>query len=102
MRKRCPSRRRRSPRLDAVTQREQKALLREVARGAYQLEPFAASDVDAASRILDRYADLSPGLADASIVVLAARHRVRDVLTLDRRHFGVMRQTNGRPFRVLP
>lgn len=39
---------------------------------------------------------------DALLVVLAARHRVRDELTLDRRRFNAMRQLNGRPFRVLP
>jgi predicted nucleic acid-binding protein len=46
--------------------------------------------------------DIEPGLADASIVVLAARHGIRDVLTLDRRHFDVMRRANGRPFRIRP
>jgi predicted nucleic acid-binding protein len=80
----------------------QHALLDEVARGAYRLEPFDASDIDVAKRIMLRYRELQPGLADASIVVLAARHRVRDVLTLDRRHFQAMRQVNDRPFRVLP
>jgi hypothetical protein len=85
-----------------VGREAQMALLAEVARGAYQLEPFDADDVDAARLIIDKYAELEPGLADASLVVLAARHRVRDVLTLDRRHFDVMRQMNGRPFRVWP
>jgi predicted nucleic acid-binding protein len=80
----------------------QQALLSEVGRGAYRLEPFDAQDVDTARQVLARYPNMSPGLADASIVVLAARHETRDVLTLDRRHFGVMRQLNGRPFRVLP
>jgi hypothetical protein len=50
----------------------------------------------------DRHPKLEPGLADASLIVLAARHRVRDILTLDRRHFDVMRQLNGRPFRLWP
>lgn len=80
----------------------QHALLDEVARGAYRLEPFDASDIDVAKRIMLRYRELQPGLADASMAVLAARHRVRDVLTLDRRHFEAMRQVNDRPFRVLP
>ena len=77
-------------------------LLNEVARGAYRLEPFEAEDVEAAGRLIRKYADLSLGLADASIVVLAARHGCRDVLTLDRRHFAVLRQVSGRPFRLWP
>jgi hypothetical protein len=78
------------------------ALLEEVARGAYRLEPFDAADIEVAKTVIDRYPALDVGLADASLVVLAARHGVRDVLTLDRRHFDTMRQLNGRPFRVLP
>ncbi len=80
----------------------QLAFLDEVARGAYRLEAFDAADVETARRVLDKYGDLELGLADASIVVLADRHRVRDVLTLDRRHFHAMRQLNGRPFRLWP
>ena len=77
-------------------------LLSEVVRGAYRLESFDADDVAAARQVIEKYADLSPGLADASIVVLAARHRVADVLTLDRRHFSVLRRSNGRSFRIWP
>jgi len=80
----------------------QHALLEEVARGAYRLEPFLANDVAEAARIVARYPALHIGVADASIVVLAGRHGVRDVLTLDRRHFRVLRRPNGRPFRLLP
>jgi predicted nucleic acid-binding protein len=80
----------------------ERALLDEVARGAYRLEPFDAADVEIAKGVIDKYESLETGLADASLVVLAARHRIRDVLTLDRRHFSVMRQLNGRPFRPLP
>lgn len=78
------------------------ALLAEVARGAYRLEPFGADDVEEALEIIKKYPKLGIGLADASIVVLAARHSVRDVLTLDHRHFTVVRRNNGRAFRLLP
>ena len=77
-------------------------LLDEVARGAYRLEPFAAVDVAQAVEILDRYRDLDLGLADASILVLAERYGTRDVLTLDERHFRFVRDSHGRPFRILP
>lgn len=80
----------------------QTALLDEVARGAYQLEPFGAADVAAAKDILERYPKLRIGLADASLVVLAARHRTRDILTLDERHFRALRTRAGKRFRLLP
>lgn len=78
------------------------ALLDEVARGAYRLEVFAADDVATAHSIIERYHDLNIGLADASIVVLAERYGVVDVLTLDHRHFNALRGPSRKRFRLLP
>lgn len=85
-----------------VGRRAQVALLDEVARGAYQLEPFAAADVARAGEVVEQYADLDVGLADASIVVLAERHAVTAVLTLDQRHFRAMRVERRKRFKILP
>ncbi len=85
-----------------VGQGAELALLDEVARGAYRIEPFGAGDVASAREVVARYADLEIGLADASIVVLADRHSTVDVLTLDRRHFGALRGPGGRPFQLVP
>ncbi len=85
-----------------VSAEAQHALLEEVARGAYRLEPFTAEDVASAALILGRYRDLGVGLADASIVVLAERYGVLDVLTLDHRHFQALRGPGGRRFRLRP
>jgi predicted nucleic acid-binding protein len=79
-----------------------RSFLGEVANGAYQLESFGREDVHAATAVLDRFRDLEIGLADASIVVLADRHRTVDVLTLDERHFRPLRTAAGRSFRLLP
>lgn len=85
-----------------VDEQAQLALLDEIARGVYRLEPFSADDVAAARRIMLRYSSLAIGLADASIVVLAERHDTRDVLTLDERHFRALRRSGGKRFRILP
>jgi uncharacterized protein len=77
------------------------SLLEEVERGAYLLETMAGPDVARARAIIERYADLGISLADASIVVLAERHGVRDVLTLDERHFRVL-TAGGKALRLLP
>jgi uncharacterized protein len=78
------------------------ALLEEVSGGGYQLEAFGRDDVTAAAAVLRQYDDLALGLADASIVVLADRHNVSDVLTLDERHFRTVRRSKGQAFRLLP
>jgi predicted nucleic acid-binding protein len=76
-------------------------LLGEVVRGAYDLQPFSASDTGKAAAVIKRHADLGISLADASLVVLAARHNTQDVLTLDERHLRVL-SANRKPFRLLP
>lgn len=78
------------------------AMLEDVARGVYVLAPFEGVDVAAARDVIERYADLHLGLADASIVILAGRHRCRDVLTLDQRYFRAVSGPGGAPFRILP
>lgn len=83
-------------------QRQQLSLLAEVAEGAYELAEFGRADVESAAGVMRRYADLRVGLADASIVVLAEKHAITDVLTFDHRHFRTMRGPGGRPFRLLP
>jgi uncharacterized protein len=79
-----------------------RALLAEVASGAYQLASMTGSDIAAAMEVIDRYADQALGLADASIVVLAERYGTLDLLTLDERRFRVVQGPGNRPFRVLP
>jgi len=80
----------------------QLALLGEVVRCAYQLESFGPEDVAQAMRIIEQYEDLRIGLADASVVVLAHRHRSLDLLCTDERHFRALRGHGGRKFRLLP
>ena len=76
--------------------------LHDVSAGAYTITEFSSQDLEDALQILHRFADLAVGLADASIVVLAARYRTRDVFTFDRRHFRARRTLDGQPFRLLP
>ncbi len=77
------------------------SLLEEVERGAYALAPMSGADVGSARGVVERHADLGISLADASIVVLAERHELFELLTLDQRHFRVL-SARGKPFRILP
>ncbi|MEA2001306.1 MAG: PIN domain-containing protein [Actinomycetota bacterium] len=77
-------------------------LLDDIAAGAYLLASMSAGDVAASRAVVEQYRDLKIGLADASLVFLAERHRTADILTLDDRHFRAMRTSKGHPFRLLP
>ena len=76
--------------------------LHEVVREAYELVPFLAADVEQAMSIIEQHRDRAIGLADASIVVLSRRYQTLDLLSLDERHFRVLRGARGRSFRLLP
>ena len=78
------------------------AVLAELAGGAWDLASMSADDALAAHGVIGRYRDQGIGLADASIVVLAQRHRTRQIVTLDRRHFDLLRPLDGGRFRLLP
>ena len=78
------------------------ALLDEVATGAYRLAKFGAGDVALARNVIEEYAELGIGLADASLVMLGERLGARSLLTLDERHFRAIRGPGGKPFRILP
>lgn len=77
-------------------------LLSEVAEGAYRLEDFGPEDVGTAIELIDRYRELGIGLANASIVVIAARAGTNRILTLDERHFRAIRPLRGRSFQIVP
>lgn len=76
--------------------------LDDVAREAYRLVDFSSSDVAEAHDIIARYMDQDIGLADASLVLLSQRMKTLDILTLDERHFRVVRGWKDQPFRILP
>lgn len=78
------------------------AVLTELASGAYDLPGFDAASIRAAHDVISRYADQSIGLADASLVILADRYATRRVLTLDHRHFDLVRPIAGKTFRLAP
>ncbi len=77
-------------------------VLADVAGGVYHLAEFSRADVAQAAGVVERHADLRIGIADASIVVLAAKYGTTRVLTLDERHFRAMRPLHAEAFTILP
>jgi uncharacterized protein len=88
--------------LTRVGARAERALLDEVAAGAYDLVPFDAGQVAEAAALIGRYEALRIGLADASVAVVAAMAQTTRVLTLDERHFRTMQPLWGASFELLP
>ena len=78
------------------------SILRELAGGAYELAMIAPADVETCADIVEQYRDQKIGVADASLVVLAQRYHTRTILTLDHRHFSVLRPRDGGRFVLLP
>ncbi len=78
------------------------AVLDELAGGAWHLAAFDEQELERARGVIASYKDLEIGVADASIVVLAERYRTRTIVSLDRRHFDMLRPIGGGYFEVLP
>jgi predicted nucleic acid-binding protein len=54
------------------------------------------------AELVEKYADLPLGAADASVVTLAERLGAETIVTLDRRHFSVVRPAHVDAFELLP
>lgn len=77
----------------------------DIATEAYELAEWGASDHAAALAVMDRYGDRNDyiGVADAAKVVLADTYRTTKIMTLDQRHFRVLRPLWGADFfTILP
>ncbi len=75
---------------------------RSLASGELVVEGMRAEDWQRIADLVERYANLPLGDTDASLGVLAERHSLRRIATLDRRHFSVVRPADGSPFELLP
>lgn len=79
-----------------------RTFLRDLAARRYEVPCLEPSEYLIADTLSVRYADLNVGLADLSIVILAARYKTNRILTFDHRHFRLMRPLQGGSFTLLP
>ena len=54
------------------------------------------------AEMVERYADLPLGAADASVIAVAERLGAREIATLDRRDFTVVRPSHVNALTLLP
>lgn len=60
------------------------------------------ADVKRAFELIDIYEDARIGFVDATLVALAERYRLPRILTLDRRHFNMIRPRGVTHLELLP
>jgi len=68
--------------------------------GELTLEQVTVGDLRRAAELVVQYADLPLGVVDASIVAVAERLDLTEIITLDRRHFSVVRPRHVGAFTI--
>jgi predicted nucleic acid-binding protein len=63
---------------------------------------LTAADYRRAGELVRHYADLPLGTTDATVIALCERLNLREVATLDRRHFTVVRPRHVEALHLLP
>jgi uncharacterized protein len=66
------------------------------------LVDLTTTDIRRAAQLVQTYGDMPLGTTDATVIALAERMGVREVATLDRRHFRVVRPGHVEALTLLP
>jgi len=80
----------------------QEALWEMIEMGAVEILPLGIDDVPRMKELMRKYRDLPMDLADAALVRVAERERLRRIFTLDRRDFQIYRPSRIGRFVILP
>ena len=80
----------------------QEALWEMLERGVVALLPMENEELSRMRELMKKYKDLPMDLADAALVAVAERERIRRIFTLDRRDFEVYRPAKLGRFILLP
>jgi predicted nucleic acid-binding protein len=80
----------------------QGALLEMIERRALQVLGLDTDDMPKIRTLMRKYEDLPMDFADATLVHVANREKIHQVVTLDRRDFGVYRLKRGQSFTIFP
>jgi uncharacterized protein len=76
--------------------------LGDLADGAFAVEPVATADWLRIAELVARYRELPLGAVDASVVTTAERLGLNEIMTVDRRHFSIVRPRHIEAFTLLP
>ncbi len=87
---------------DRIGPHAELAFARAIAAGELLVEPVLDPEWERIAELMEQYLDLPLGIADASLIALAERHRATEIATLDHRHLGVVRPRHVPSFTLLP
>lgn len=76
--------------------------LRAIAQRDFELVQLTEADAVRMAELVEKYDDLPLGTTDASVIALAERLDIAEIVTLDRRHFGVVRPRHVDALTLLP
>jgi predicted nucleic acid-binding protein len=79
-----------------------RSFIQELQRPTWDVTSLEVADLGRVSDLLEAYQDAELDFADATIVAIAERLNIGIVLTLDRRHFRMIRPKHTDYFTVLP
>ncbi|QDZ39151.1 PIN domain-containing protein [Euhalothece natronophila Z-M001] len=71
-------------------------------QGLFVLEPLSPEALPWLQKILNKYQEITPQLADVSLMYLAETKAIKTIFTLDRRDFSIYRFTNKQAPSLLP
>jgi uncharacterized protein len=74
----------------------------DVLAGKYTYMTGDQTDLSRAVEIMNQYPDVPLGIVDSSVMALAERHQIRRILTLDRKHFSLVKPKGFEFFELLP
>ena len=77
-------------------------LLDSISAGFLELLPVQSAEAAEIGKVIEKYRNIRPQLADAALVYLAERDGFDVIFTLDRRDFSVYQAGRKRAFRIIP
>lgn len=69
--------------------------MRWVALGGLEVQELGTTAITGIANLMERYSDIPMDLADASLVWVAGQWGLSEIVTLDRRDFGIYRLPGG-------
>lgn len=82
--------------------RVMRSFIRQMQQPTWEMELVYAQDLARSSELLEQYADNQIDFVDTTVIAIAERLSIHQILTLDRRHFSVIRPRHITAFDLLP
>ncbi|MBD2392986.1 PIN domain-containing protein [Cyanobacterium aponinum FACHB-4101] len=79
-----------------------RSFIEDLGEGYFEYLEIDVESIYKVTKLMAKYKDLPLGFVDASIVVLAEYNKIKQILTLDRRHFNLIQTETVNFFHIFP